>query len=424
MASLAEGCVGAVGYGCPVEPFKSQPRKSASEARIPLYILALHFRVKHAIPLSNCTIFGGAVANTLFNLRKRHPSKPQESSIDWDIILMMEPATILGAVIGSFLSKLLPSIVLTFFLSIILFFMARRTLSKARKMWREESRSLQTIGISDTSTVATTTELQDVFVRMDDTYGCASPEQDADDPEGRMLAPDTQPSFSSRQKVMAFFPLFAGTLILTVIRGGGSFHPFFECGSVGFWIVSLANIPLAFYYCWKFRNMLLRQHDDRERRNVGYGEYEIRWDKDTTIRYPAICSIAGLFAGLFGVGGGIVKGPLMLEMGVQPQVASATAATMILLTSATASVSFLLFGLVDIPYAIFLWFMGFACTAVGQVFLSRFMKRSNRQSPVIFSIGAVIALSSVVIMIETIVHNVSRPWDQIWAIHSLCSDSH
>eukprot|EP00397_Hematodinium_sp_SG-2012_P040088 GEMP01043870.1.p1 GENE.GEMP01043870.1~~GEMP01043870.1.p1 ORF type:complete len:394 (+),score=30.96 GEMP01043870.1:309-1490(+) len=393
MASLAEGCVGAVGYGCPVEPFKSQPRKSASEARIPLYILALHFRVKHAIPLSNCTIFGGAVANTLFNLRKRHPSKPQESSIDWDIILMMEPATILGAVIGSFLSKLLPSIVLTFFLSIILFFMARRTLSKARKMWREESRSLQTIGISDTSTVATTTELQDVFVRMDDTYGCASPEQDADDPEGRMLAPDTQPSFSSRQKVMAFFPLFAGTLILTVIRGGGSFHPFFECGSVGFWIVSLANIPLAFYYCWKFRNMLLRQHDDRERRNVGYGEYEIRWDKDTTIRYPAIF-------------------------------ASATAATMILLTSATASVSFLLFGLVDIPYAIFLWFMGFACTAVGQVFLSRFMKRSNRQSPVIFSIGAVIALSSVVIMIETIVHNVSRPWDQIWAIHSLCSDSH
>ena len=33
-------------------------------------------------------------------------------------------------------------------------------------------------------------------------------------------------------------------------------------------------------------------------------------------RYPLICSGAGLVAGMFGIGGGIVKGPLMLEMGV------------------------------------------------------------------------------------------------------------
>ena len=31
---------------------------------------------------------------------------------------------------------------------------------------------------------------------------------------------------------------------------------------------------------------------------------------------------------MFGVGGGIVKGPLMLEMGVMPDVAAATSATM------------------------------------------------------------------------------------------------
>lgn len=46
------------------------------------------------------------------------------------------------------------------------------------------------------------------------------------------------------------------------------------------------------------------------------------------MRYPLLCSLAGVFAGLFGVGGSIIKGPLMLELGVDPQVASATAATM------------------------------------------------------------------------------------------------
>lgn len=38
--------------------------------------------------------------------------------------------------------------------------------------------------------------------------------------------------------------------------------------------------------------------------------------------YPSICSVAGLVAGLFGVGGGIVKGPLMLELGVRPDVSA------------------------------------------------------------------------------------------------------
>ena len=48
-------------------------------------------------------------------------------------------------------------------------------------------------------------------------------------------------------------------------------------------------------------------------------EGDIQWDDTHTVVYPMICSLAGVCAGLFGIGGGIVKGPLMLEMGVDPQ---------------------------------------------------------------------------------------------------------
>jgi hypothetical protein len=41
---------------------------------VPIYILVLGFLPKHAIPLSNVTVFGGAIANTWFNVKKRHPS--------------------------------------------------------------------------------------------------------------------------------------------------------------------------------------------------------------------------------------------------------------------------------------------------------------------------------------------------------------
>lgn len=50
---------------------------------------------------------------------------------------------------------------------------------------------------------------------------------------------------------------------------------------------------------------------------------QVAWTPRNTILYPAICSLAGLVAGMFGVGGGIVKvrqGSLMTFL-IQPCVA-------------------------------------------------------------------------------------------------------
>ncbi|CAN0516050.1 unnamed protein product, partial [Laminaria digitata] len=84
---------------------------------------------------------------------------------------------------------------------------------------------------------------------------------------------------------------------------------------------------------------------------------------------------AGIFAGLFGVGGGIVKGPLMLGMGVHPMVASATSAVMILYTSFTATTSFVVFGLLQANYAIALFIVGLLATAVGQIVVNHLVKK-------------------------------------------------
>lgn len=53
--------------------------------------------------LSNITVVGGTLTNTLFNIGRRHPFHPGPL-IDWELILVMEPSTILGAVAGGFLN--------------------------------------------------------------------------------------------------------------------------------------------------------------------------------------------------------------------------------------------------------------------------------------------------------------------------------
>ena len=82
-------------------------------------------------------------------------------------------------------------------------------------------------------------------------------------------------------------------------------------------------------------------------------EGDVEWNTRSTVIYPVLCILAGFFAGLFGVGGGIIKGPLMLEMGVLPPVAAANAATMILFTTGIAALTFLLFGAIDPPVRLY-----------------------------------------------------------------------
>ena len=122
---------------------------------------------------------------------------------------------------------------------------------------------------------------------------------------------------------------------------------------------------------------------------------------------------------MFGIGGGIVKGPLMLEMGVHPQVASATSACMILYTAFTATISFRVFGLIKYDYATFLFCVGMVSTYIGQIAINKALKASGRPSYIVFSIGGVVALSAFFMGMQSIRSLTTSP--NIWATSGACS---
>ena len=124
--------------------------------------------------------------------------------------------------------------------------------------------------------------------------------------------------------------------------------------------------------------------------------------------------------GIFGVGGGIVKGPLMLEMGVLPPVAAASAATMIFYTSAAASTAYYVFGLVPLDYACFFFSWGFVCTFVGQKVVTHLVMKYKKQSLIVLSIGGVISLSAVLMVYQTITDYMRDP-KAVMATGTLCS---
>lgn len=217
----------------------------------------------------------------------------------------------------------------------------------------------------------------------------------------------------SAWKIMLFTFLTVVVLLVSVLKGSQHLNPLnIECGSLMYWLLSLSIVPFVIGICIGCRKYLLKKFDIKENL-IAYGLFEyadgdVHWNEINTIRYPLICSIAGLCAGMFGIGGGIIKGPLMLEMRILPAVASATAATMILFTSFAATVAYLTYDEMNVRFAPFLFITGFVSALIGRTTLNYFVEKYKRQSFIAIIIGLTVVGSTIAMTaaaVTDIVHN-------------------
>jgi len=385
---------------------------------VPIYILVMGFSAKEAIPLSNVTVLGGAIANTLLNVRKRHPLADRPL-VDWDLILVMEPLTIAGALIGAFLNKLLNETLLVVMLVALLSFTAYKSLTKAVKMYKIESRHLRTLENQDGTKTSELTRIVIEDDQEDEEEAKETLLENMQLQEGEHPGDMTDVDMQSEElklilqeetvtpvvnlKILGI--MFVVVLFINLIKGGGAFRsPLgIRCGSTSFWMANALMLAWILIVSFIARAHLVQRFQLKERAGYKYVEGDIQWDARATVVYPGICCLAGFFAGMFGIGGGIVKGPLMLTMGVHPAVSSASSACMILFTSFTATTSFVVFGLLIWDYATVCLCIGFLATIVGQLGLSYLMKKYQRNSYIAFSIGGVVLLSALLMTIQSLV---------------------
>ena len=317
---------------------------------VPIYILIMKFSPKHAIPLSNITVFGGAIANTILNVRKRHPLADRPL-VDWDLILVMEPLTIAGALIGAIMNKLLPEALLVVSLVALLSFTAYNTLKKAIRMYRAETRAMRLLakeseltkmarmmeeeeeeeteslldesgearsngefemtisgesgedeeeGVGATAIAAATTTTTSSGSRSssnnnDDDNSVFSSATDLKNREelNAILQEDRHIPMGNLKVLIVTFIII---LFINLMKGGGAFpSPLgIKCGSPSFWLsngVMLGWILLVSIFA---RMYLVRRHEIKERVGYPYVEGDIKWDSRATVVYPVICTAAGV----------------------------------------------------------------------------------------------------------------------------------
>jgi len=405
---------------------------------VPTYIWVMDFPQKLAIPLANVTVFGGAIAITGIHMISRHPVADRPL-IDFDLALALEPLTTAGALVGSLVQRVSPDFLIGWIFVLIVGFVTFTTFEKgvdmmAKERDAESASGQETAGLlggdrgdkpvpiveeqeenpasaeapvgslpPPTKAEETSGEEEEQLERdgqlQDKEVGGASAGKAEDAPSE--LSPECLEILEDEKtiawwKVGLNFVVLGGVFIFGFI---GSEYA--KCGDSLFWGLLAANLGYVVAISCGILAYLVWRTQKKVDAGYRFADGDIQFQAARTAILGGLCFLAGIFAGTFGVGGGLLKGPLMLEYKVLPQVATATAAYMLFFTTGTSTVAYAFFDMIPWDYASFMIAEGFIFGLIGQLLANWIIKRTGKKSLLIMMIAGICGLSTILMLVRS-----------------------
>jgi len=410
---------------------------------VPLLILVLHKSVSMATSMSQCLIAGAALAGLIYNLDQRHPSRDRPL-IDVSLVLFLAPLQMAGALFGNVLNRILPPLTLIIVMVIVLSISDAKTIRKGWQLWQKESSLNFNVSTESPGNQKMLIETENfnitpkkrIFQRWADYVLIKAGIKMS--PRMYYLRPCFQPYFKERDEDLELVPLtqraqdqyvtktmlfmkkesrhnmrywlvlgavWIITLMLIFVRGGKGAHSIFGvpfCGTI-YWLVStVAILGLPVVSLLMLRRLV---DESEEKQGCGYvfAEGDVVWTRKTGTKLAVVTVLAGIVAGLIGIGGGMVVGPILLELGFNPQVSSALTATNVLMSSSTVGMLVLMAGTAPQDEALFFAAICFLGAYFGKNFLGKLIKRLGKTSLIIFILGGVILLAILAVIAQGII---------------------
>ncbi|KAG6608237.1 Sulfite exporter TauE/SafE family protein 3, partial [Cucurbita argyrosperma subsp. sororia] len=340
---------------------------------LPMLNLIIGFDAKSSTAISKCMIVGAAVSTVYFNLHLRHPTL-DAPIIDYDLVLLVQPMLMLGISIGVIFNVIFPNWMVTILLIILFLFISTKAFFKGVETWKKE-----------------TLLKKDAIKLVSGSAGSESGEEYKALPGGsqQQRTEQTEPEVSVLKNVywkelgLLFF-VWIAFLVLQIFKEKSA-----SC-SWEYWTLNFLQVPVSIgIYLYEAINLY------KGRRIItSLGERRINFRARQLAMYACLGMSAGIVGGLLGVGGGSIMGPLFLELGVHPQVASASATFAMMFSSSMSVVEYYLLNQFPVPYAVYLAAVAMVAAYCGQYVVSKIIAFLGRASIVIFVLAISIFISA------------------------------
>jgi uncharacterized membrane protein YfcA len=336
---------------------------------IPIMTIVAGFDLKTASSFSAFMVTGGSIANVISNLFGG------KALLDYDLALLLEPCMLLGVSIGVICNRVLPEWLITVLFAVFLAWSSLKTCRNGVKFWKIESEVAR--GKAHARPEKGEGETEEDSKR--------APLLEAQENRSKPKVPWT--------KLGTLIVVWASFFIVYLLRGnkdGKGIITIKPCG-VEYWILLSLQIPLALIF-----TKLALSRSDRERSSGNQKNQETtRLDPSTRLMFPVMSFLAGLLGGIFGIGGGMLISPLLLQAGIPPQITAATTSFMVFFSATMSAVQYLLLGMQNTEAAYLFALICFVASLLGLVLVQKAVAQFGRASIIVFSVGTVMSLSTV-----------------------------
>ncbi|XP_017230257.1 sulfite exporter TauE/SafE family protein 3 [Daucus carota subsp. sativus] len=345
---------------------------------VPMLTLVIGFDPKSATAISKCMIMGAAVSTVYYNLKLRHPTLDMPI-IDYDLAVLIQPMLMLGISIGVAFNVLFADWMVTVLLIVLFLGTSTKAFLRGVDTWKGE------------------TILKKEAANRREDNGNGGDEADYKLlPGGPDKKTENGTNSSLREEVSLLenvcwkeFGLlcfvWVAFLAVQITKNYTA-----NC-STAYWVLNLLQVPIAVGVSLYEAVSLYTGR----RRIASKGESGTNFTVGQLLVYCFFGVLAGVVGGLLGLGGGFIMGPLFLELGVPPQVSSATATFAMMFSSSMSVVEYYLLKRFPVPYALYLVFVATIAAFVGQHVVRRVINILGRASIIIFILASTIFISAI-----------------------------
>ncbi|XP_004512029.1 sulfite exporter TauE/SafE family protein 3-like isoform X3 [Cicer arietinum] len=334
---------------------------------VPMLALIIGFDPKSSTAISKCMIMGAALSTVYYNMRLRHPTLDMPL-IDYDLALLFQPMLMLGISIGVICNVMFADWMVTVLLIILFIATSTKALFKGIDTWKKETMMKKEAA----------KQLEEE-PKSEDYKALPSGPTNIQDEEVPLLK-----NIYWKELSLLVYVWVAFLLVQIAKTYTGT------C-SIEYWVINFLQVPIAISVAL-FEAVCLYKGT----RVIGSKGKEItNWKIHQIFLYCFCGIVAGMVGGLLGLGGGFILGPLFLELGIPPQVASATSTFSMLFSSSMSVVQYYLLDRFPVPYASFFVLVATIAAFVGQHVVRKIIAILGRASIIIFILASTIFISAI-----------------------------
>lgn len=346
---------------------------------IPIFILIGNFETKYSLPLSVITIAGNSLGRMLLLIRKRNLENPNKYMIDYKSIFMIVPFDANASFIGFILNEISPDWLVMVTIIIFLGISSYKTFKKGIKQYKLEKSGEEMLLYTDG--ISYPIQLKEIIIdnlpiNIDIKY--------------------YENIIKSNYDNKFIKYLFSVIFIFSVISVFSIVRELFNISDYQYWLIYLGQliIVIPIGIAVSYYNLY---YDNDQENTMDY------WDKKKVFIYIGIGSLTGLISTYMGIGGGMVLSPILLNIGMRPEVTSATLSVTTFFSAVASSIQFIGTDRFLVYYSVYYFILGFISSLIGLKLFGTIFKKTGKGYVIIFMLGSLITFSAVMLTIINII---------------------